>query len=747
MSKRGRKKKLKINFNISRETMLSMFSLLLLLLAFLSLVSFIAPNYSINSKFQYVLRNGFGYAAILVPFILGLFGLLFIEQITLKIKEGRIVLGLAISLLALSSLFHLFTNADKAYSLALKGQGGGLVGYYISDLLKNTISLYGAIPLLLITLTVGVLLIFDITLSKFLSMFQIKMPTFKLPFNLAFGGKNKFSDIENVDVVNDILDKNFDRMDRENNVKEVPVQTTIEIIPTMAEPQEVKQVFNGKAESIISSVVHKLGVDKIWMLPPTDLLVEPINEVIDNVNTKAGASAIKDKLRTFGIGSELVGIKVGPSVTQYELKTTNDVRMAKVANMHTDLAAALASTNGVVRIEAPIPGTSNVGIEVPNIKRSTVNFKSLITSGPMKALKSKIGIVLGKDVGGQVYTCDIGNMPHLLVAGATGSGKSIFIHNILFSILFKSSPQEVKLILVDPKRVELTLYQGIPHLLTPVVTDMEKAPSVFKWAVVEMENRYKKFEEARVQNIDAYNEKAGFQSMFYIIIIVDEFSDIMMQDPAGVEKSIVRLASLARATGIHLILALQRPTTNVITGLIKANIPARIAFNVTSNVDSRVIIDQPGAEKLLGKGDMLFLGRDMSKPIRLQGAFVSNGEIQKLTDFLRKQGVSPEYQEDILTMGTNANNGKGNSSAGYTDVDELFDDSTDIVMSAGKASASLLQTKLSIGYARAARILQQLEEKGIVGPAQGSKPRDVLINGNSHNHQVNEEFNNVSSLR
>jgi len=393
------------------------------------------------------------------------------------------------------------------------------------------------------------------------------------------------------------------------------------------------------------------------------------------------------------------------------------------------LALALASPTGAVRIEAPIPGKSLVGVEVPNTKRTIVYFKSLISSQQMKSMDSKLGIALGEDVGGRVITYDIGKMPHLLIAGTTGSGKSIFIHNILSSILFRATPQEVKFILIDPKRVELILYEGIPHLLTPVVTDMDKAPSVFKWAVEEMERRYKLFEQARVKNIDTYNAKSGIQVMPYLVIVVDELGEIMIKDPAGVEKSIIRLAQMGRATGIHLVLAVQRPSREVITGLIKANISCRVAFQVLSQVDSRVIIDQVGAEKLLGRGDMLFVPPDTMKPIRLQGAFISEKETADIVDFLKSQGLEPDYEEEVLnTPVTPTKGGKVKSSWGDDVDDDLFDEAVAIVVSAKKASSSLLQRKLRIGFARASRLIDMMEERGIVGgEAGGSSGREVLI--------------------
>jgi S-DNA-T family DNA segregation ATPase FtsK/SpoIIIE len=484
-----------------------------------------------------------------------------------------------------------------------------------------------------------------------------------------------------------------------------------------------------------------------------DLLVDYEDVKVDTGNIDDRKKKIKETLKSFDIDVDIADVKSGPSVTQYQLKAESGVKVSKIANLQNDLAMALASPTGSVRIEAPIPGKALIGIEVPNNTRAMVSFKSLLMSDSMKEIKSKLAIVLGKDVAGKAYGYDIGKMPHMLVAGTTGSGKSIFIHNVLFSILFRANPNEVKFILIDPKRVELIHYQDIPHLMTPVVTDMSKVPSVFAWAVAEMERRYILFEKARVRNIEGYNKESGFQALPYIIIAVEELGELMQIDPNGVEKSIIRLAQLARATGIHLILTVQRPDTKVITGLIKANIPTRVAFNVMSQIDSRVIIDQPGAEKLLGKGDMLFIPPDMSRPIRLQGAFVSEKEVTHLVEYLKSQGVAPDYRDEIFqaqTKAQNANTGYGN------DVDELFDQAVEIVSMAGKASASLLQRKLSIGYARAARIIDELEQNNIIGPADGQKPRDVLLNGagpKSHHdqfrdmHEVDEPHSEVDSIQ
>jgi len=363
-----------------------------------------------------------------------------------------------------------------------------------------------------------------------------------------------------------------------------------------------------------------------------------------------------------------------------------------------------------------------VGVEVPNRSLEFVSLKRMLISEQMKRNKSKLAVALGLNVSGEPVIADIARMPHVLIAGATGSGKSVCIQSIISTILFRASPAEVKFILIDPKRVELTQYNGIPHLYTPVIIEPDKVPSALRWAISEMDRRYKLFAENGVRNIDVYNESAGFSALPYIVIIVDELADIIMFAPADVEDAICRIAQMARATGIHLIVSTQRPSVDVITGLIKANISCRIAFNVSSQVDSRVIIDMPGAEKLLGRGDMLFIPPDQAKPTRIQGTFVSDGEIKKLIDFIRKIGVAPVYTEEVTKMPVKAQLGK----VVGEEKDELFDDAVRIICNFDRASASLFQRRLKIGYARAARILDQLEAVNIIGPAEGSKSREVF---------------------
>lgn len=474
-------------------------------------------------------------------------------------------------------------------------------------------------------------------------------------------------------------------------------------------------------EGLGTSVVENLpGEGRIWQYPPLSLLTEAHGTAADRGNLKHNAAIIEKTLESFGIFAKVTEVNLGPTVTQYALEIPMGTKLSKILSLQNDLALALATQTGNVRIEAPIPGKSLVGIEIPNISPEIVNLKGILSDEVMRTNKSKLAVGLGLDVSGNIVITDIGKMPHVLIAGTTGSGKSVLINALIATLLFRASPQEVKLILVDPKRVELSDYNDIPHLLTPVIVEPDKILSALKWAMQEMDRRYKLFREAQVRNITGFNELSGFQALPYIVIIVDELQNLMEFAPVEVEDAIVRIASMARATGIHLFVATQRPSVDVITGLIKANIPARIAFNVSSMIDSRVILDQPGAEKLLGRGDMLYVPPDASKPMRIQGVYVADAEIRNLIDFLKKSGFAPEYTEEVIQMPIGRMTDSGAR-------DEFFEEAVRTICQYDRASASLLQRRLRIGYARAARLLDELEAAGIVGPGEGSKPRDVLV--------------------
>jgi len=458
-----------------------------------------------------------------------------------------------------------------------------------------------------------------------------------------------------------------------------------------------------------------------YLLPPLSLLARPQPGKQSAANHGEAKRKLEATLESFGVKATVLNVVQGPAVTRYEVQPAAGVKVSRIVSLTDDIALALAAKD--IRMEAPIPGKSAIGIEVPNAEVATVTLREVMESPVFQNAASKLTIALGRDISGQPIVADLARMPHLLVAGATGSGKSVCINGIITSILYKAAPDEVKFLMVDPKMVELNVYNGIPHLLAPVVTDPRRASLALKKIVVEMEKRYEAFSKTGTRNIEGYNAQMQDNPearLPYIVVIVDELADLMMVAAGDVEDSITRLAQMARAAGIHLIIATQRPSVDVITGVIKANIPSRIAFGVSSQVDSRTILDMAGAEKLLGRGDMLFLPVGMSKPIRVQGAFLSDKEVEAVVQFARDQAQA-EYREDLVPEPGDEGQDPDD------DLDELFDQAVQIVLEAKQASVSLLQRRMRIGYARAARLIDQMEARGIVGPYEGSKPREVLI--------------------
>lgn len=475
-------------------------------------------------------------------------------------------------------------------------------------------------------------------------------------------------------------------------------------------------------------------VKKEYKFPPLTLLKKGKASVFSDREYRETAIKLQQTLQNFGVGVTVTNISCGPSVTRYELHPEQGVKVSKIVSLADDIKLSLAAAD--IRIEAPIPGKSAVGIEVPNKENNMVYLRDILEADSFQRHSSKIAFAVGKDIGGQVVVTDIAKMPHLLIAGATGSGKSVCINTLIMSIIFKADPEDVKLIMVDPKVVELSVYNGIPHLLLPVVTDPKKASGALNWAVAEMTDRYNKFAQYNVREIKGYNAKVESlkdiedenkpKKMPQIVIIIDELADLMMVAPGEVEDAICRLAQLARAAGIHLVIATQRPSVNVITGLIKANVPSRVAFAVSSGVDSRTIIDMNGAEKLLGKGDMLFYPAGYPKPMRVQGAFVSDSEVSAVVDFLTEQGMTSDYSPEVETMITSASAGQEVRSAG-NDRDEYFAQAGRFIIEKDKASIGMLQRMFKIGFNRAARVMDQLAEAGVVGEEEGTKPRKVLM--------------------
>mgnify|MGYP005748784777 FL=1 len=522
-----------------------------------------------------------------------------------------------------------------------------------------------------------------------------------------------------------------------NDIVPLEIENKQKMEPDYIEGNLFKKEEEKKEEKVkeVLQLEHAVAVeDEHYEYPPVELLSKGTKKAI-----KGGAKALTDvatrlqkTLYSFGVQAKVENVSVGPAITRYELKPAEGVRVSKIANLADDIALNLAAET--IRIEAPIPGKQAVGIEVPNTEKETVHFRDVVESDAFQDSKSKLSVALGKDVAGNMEIADIAKMPHALIAGATGSGKSVCINTIITSIIYKAKPSEVKFVMVDPKVVELSVYNGIPHLLIPVVTDPKKAAGALAWAVQEMDNRYNVFAQKGVRDLKGYNALAekeeGTGTLPQIVIIIDELADLMMVAAKEVEDSICRLAQKARAAGMHLIIATQRPSVDVITGIIKANIPSRIAFAVSSQVDSRTILDQVGAEKLLGKGDMLFYPSGAPKPVRVQGAFVSDEEVEKIVSFVKSNGVAT-YNEDILDSIESSNKTDkelaDEAAAGEDDTDPLLRDAIDVVVETGQASTSFIQRRFKVGYARAGRIIDQMEERGIISGYQGSKPRQVLM--------------------
>ncbi len=498
------------------------------------------------------------------------------------------------------------------------------------------------------------------------------------------------------------------------------------------EKEEEQEVKLASDKAFFMPKKATIGKIKNYVAPPINLLKASIEKPTSG-DLRANANIIKRTLESFGIPVEMGEISIGPKVTRYTLKPAEGIKLARITALNQDLSLALAAHP--IRIEAPIPGKSLVGIEVPNKAAAVVRLGSLMNY-PEFVSSGSLGFILGRDVTGDPIMADLSKMPHILIAGSTGSGKSVAIHTLLISLLYKNSPETLKLILIDPKRVELTIYNDIPHLISPVITEGKKALGVFRWAISEMERRYETFQGAGSRDIKSYNKNHASEPLPYIVIVVDELADLMAAYGKDIESSIVRLAQMARATGIHLVLSTQRPSVEVITGLIKANIPARVALKVASQVDSRTILDMAGAEKLLGGGDMLFMSAEVTKPKRIQGAYVSEEELNAVAGFIRENNESDSIPDAENKFDPDRADRKDISDINFDDYgggdseDDLFEDAVKVVREAKKASASLLQRRLSVGYARAARLIDIMEQKGIVGPGEGAKPREVYLDEN-----------------
>lgn len=652
-------------------------------------LSLFAPSSGILGETRGILFALFGIGVLVLPALFVLSGILF-TRLKWAIGKPHVVVGLAISWIAAMALMA-----------PVSSRGAGSLGDAFFVELARFLSRPGAFLVFLGFLFIGLIVLFNTSFDEIAQMLSWVRSGLKDGYRRTFG---------------QIFARKVPSFEQR--------QLKVRLAPTASD--QLGAAIAVKQEPLGNTVVANLPSESgIWEYPPLSLLSERPGSKADRGDLKHNAGIIEKTLDSFGIQAKVVEVNCGPAVTQYALEIALGTKLSKITALQNDLALALAAPTGTVRIEAPIPGKSLVGVEIPNRSLEIVALRQILVSHAMRESRSKLTVALGLDVSGEPMVADIAKMPHVLIAGATGSGKSVMINAMIASLLFRASPQELKVIMIDPKRVEMAMYNGIPHLLTPVIVDLDKILSALKWAMAEMDRRYKLFASMGVRNIVGYNEASGFQALPYIVILVDELADLMMFAPVEVEDAITRLAQMARATGIHLVVSTQRPSVDVITGLIKANIPCRIAFNVSSMVDSRVIIDQPGAEKLLGRGDMLFVPPDLAKPIRVQGVFVSDEEVNNLINYLKSTGFAPEYTEAVTQMPI-ARTG-GGTSIGADGRDEFFIEAVRTVRQYDRASASLLQRRLRIGYARAARLLDELEAAGIVGPGEGAKPREVLV--------------------
>lgn len=712
-----------------------------------------------------------------------------------ELKSKLIQYGIA--LICLSIMFSVFQVSSgelqsskelselvkDAYFLGTQSKGGGAVGAVAAVPLAKLLGDFGAV--ILCVGIAGILLVFTfgINLSEMINMFigrvqekrderlerkdeeekenretaaekrkrlreerRLKLEEEKQAKALAksqkdpmenqikinFGGKI----VDNLDEKQGLKKYNHDGEDLEPLTRQSKMEKAQVLQPDVIESNLFKDVEEEKEEkkkAVLQLEHAQIVEDEHYEYPPMELLSKGSRKSL-----KGGARALTDTatklqktLYSFGVSAKVENVSVGPAITRYELKPAEGVRVSKIANLADDIALNLAAET--IRIEAPIPGKQAVGIEVPNKEKEVVHFREILDSDEFRNNKSKLTIGLGKDVAGNVQLADIAKMPHVLIAGSTGSGKSVCINTIITSIIYNAKPSEVKFVMVDPKVVELSVYNGIPHLLIPVVTDPRKAAGALAWAVQEMDDRYNKFASKGVRDLKGYNKAIEKENeagkLPQIVIIIDELADLMMVAKSDVEDAICRLAQKARAAGMHLVIATQRPSVDVITGLIKANVPSRIAFAVSSQVDSRTILDSVGAEKLLGKGDMLFFPAGAPKPSRVQGAFVSDDEVEKIVDFIKSNGTAT-YSEDILESIENSNKTDkeiADSKDDDDDTDPFLMDAIQTVVETGQASTSFIQRRFKVGYARAGRIIDQMEERGVISGYQGSKPREVLM--------------------
>ncbi len=706
-------------------------SILIVVIFALGLISLLGL-FNLSGKFgQFLSDNlslGFGWGRWAWPLILLAWGWMLYKGKKHQVN-GFHYAGLLFLFISYQTLFHFFFRLDHQKLEASLGHGGGYVGYYLSLFFNNVLGFWGGLIILLALFFIAVILLFNTPLHKIIggeSFWMQALKSIRRFFRQLFG-REAADEEEAITRVEAEPEEDEDESDDEEDV--FLSQDKLPLAGTFVK-REIKE-NNGQEFALeVASLEKRRRMPKIDI--PLDLLTNQTGQALSG-DIERNAIVIKHTLENFGIPVEMGETSVGPTVTQYTFKPAEGIKLSRITALSNDLSLALAAHP--IRIEAPIPGKALVGIEVPNKTKAIVGLRNILDDKSFRTRNNNLMVALGKDVAGANWLYDVSRMPHLLVAGATNSGKSVCLNAIIVSLLYQNGPSDLRFIMVDPKRVELPAYNGIPHLLTPVITEVPKTINALKWCLNEMDRRYDLLNKSGKKNIQSYNSSTK-EKLPYIIFVIDELADLMVAAAKDIEGSIIRLTQMSRAVGIHLILATQRPSVDVITGLIKANIPARIAFSVASAIDSKTILDCSGAEKLLGKGDMLFSAAEMSKPKRLQGAYLSDEEINRVTQYIKEKSGEAEYVEGV----TDRQKVAGIAGVGLDgisgDEDELLAEAKDIVVNAGRASTSLLQRRLRIGYSRAASILDALEEAGMIGPSNGSKPREILITQEQYERQA-----------
>jgi S-DNA-T family DNA segregation ATPase FtsK/SpoIIIE len=756
---RSRRRKASTTVTISGRVAREVLALLLVVAAIVSTIALFAPHAGLivqpwHDALAYLLGWGIAFAPVLLA---GFAFMLWLK--TMPAERWMAATGAAVMAIGLLGIFHLAGGNGAAG--VTSGDGGGAIGFAASAALSDAIGAAGAWIVLGLMLVVGLLLYFNMTVGDLVAAWlQRRDERAELAEIESRRAADPRARPEPAPAVvapgqRGLLDRMRTALGGGGDAEEEPLilrrsrppEPAVapaarprdvpfpigEVEPALAIPVTVDELESEETAHLAEVEHHEVAdaaleaATRSWELPETGLLDDAPASSAAQLDLSAKGQRIRETLAHFGIGVKVARIQEGPVVTQYALDVEPGIKLSRIEGLADNLALDLKARS--IRIQAPIPGEPYVGIEIPNSAFDLVTLKEVLSSPNFEEAsgRSKLAFALGQDVAGQPFSADLSRMPHLLIAGATGSGKSVCVNAIICSLLMRASPTEVKLILIDPKRVEMAQYKGIPHLLTEVIVDTNKAVNALKWTVGTMESRYHEFAQRGVRNIAGYNEalRAGEPRMPYIIVVIDELADLMMVSAYEVEATITRIAQLARATGIHLVVSTQRPSVQVITGLIKANVPSRIAFAMTSGVDSRTILDTVGAEDLLGRGDMLYQPIDAPRAVRLQGVLVTDAEIEELARHWRAQG-GPRYRPEV-TAARRSDRSSGRGQEDGDDGDALLSQAIDIVRRSDKASASLLQRRLRIGYARAARILDQMEDRGIVGPADGSRFREVMV--------------------